>query len=191
MANFEAIKLGGWAYRELLTETHANWIQESILKTANFADGCAVAPTAPVNVGGAGINITSVLQLTGVLDENTDNGDGISGTVFGSVKFRTSEVRNLTEASMNVFPNHSPTILVRYCTYPEMSPELHLLHSDSLGPASPRTWKIIMNSPPGIGVPRPISVYDEDNGYILQIQPYGFGFFIFTEGRWWGAGGNI
>lgn len=75
MANFAAVKPGGWSWEDPITPDHITGIQEMLVKTANFSEGSIHSPTGLVSVGGAGIWHSHPWQII--------NPDG--QTVFGDL----------------------------------------------------------------------------------------------------------
>jgi hypothetical protein len=71
MANFVTVRVGGvWAGNSALLSTEMEEIDSRWPKLINAADGSTHAPTAPIILGGAGLNVTGLLDVDGDLEQD-------------------------------------------------------------------------------------------------------------------------
>jgi hypothetical protein len=186
MANFTAVKLGGWAFREKLGSTQMSGLQEMLLKCPNMSEGSNHVLVGSLvvdkGVGGAdvvlrtsgqlGNDLSSQWHLKGVFD--CVNG---AGRIAFDATYTSSLSGNLQRSSAD------PQIEV----FPYLGASDRFLTLYHIGAVRGDT-KIYLNAD---SVNR-LSLGDESAGALATISPHGIGIAVWIPeaSRWFACAGS-
>jgi hypothetical protein len=100
MANFVTVRVGGvWAGNSVLLSTEMAEIDSRWPKLINATDGSTHAPTNPIIIGGAGLNVTGPTDIDGALDQDAAS----LWLMNGQVRFLDNSLLDMRVSSTQIF----------------------------------------------------------------------------------------